>query len=280
MNISLDFPIEEKERLSSLLKQRGFSFRNIDYSFFRAEKDGISITLYQSGKLLIQGKEIDEIYRFIKDTFFTRKTEPWMGTDEAGKGDYFGPLVVAGVIMEPEKEYVLQKLGVKDSKRLSPAKIEELAGLIRNTLPYEVIILPPKVYNDIYNEKKNLNLILSEMHIQVIRNLLKRKGVKRVVVDKFSSTSGISEYFKDEIKVDEIVKGERDLACAAASILARASFEEKMREMSKKYGFFFPKGAGKEVREALLKFLERFPSRELKNVAKLHFRLTNGERNG
>ncbi len=280
MNISLDFPLKYKDRLFLWLKNRHFSFKNLEYAFFKAEKDGISLILYKSGKLLIQGKESEALYNDIRDKFFKMKESTWMGTDEAGKGDYFGPLVVAGVIVQPKDESNLLKIGIKDSKRLSPAKIEELAGLIKKNFLFKVLIIKPEEYNRIYEEKKNLNHILSDAHIKVIKSLSERYPVNRVVVDKFSKKSGIPEYFKNKIEIEEVVGGERDVACAASSILARYAFEKEMREMSAKYQFEFPKGAGKKVREALSLFLDRFSKEELGKVAKLHFKLTKEVFNG
>ncbi len=280
MNISLDFPLKYKDRLFLWLKNRHFSFKNLEYAFFKAEKDGISLILYKSGKLLIQGKESEALYNDIRDKFFKMKESTWMGTDEAGKGDYFGPLVVAGVIVQPKDESNLLKIGIKDSKRLSPAKIEELAGLIKKNFLFKVLIIKPEEYNRIYEEKKNLNHILSDAHIKVIKSLSERYPVNRVVVDKFSKKSGIPEYFKNKIEIEEVVGGERDVACAASSILARYVFEKEMREMSAKYQFEFPKGAGKKVREALSLFLDRFSKEELGKVAKLHFKLTKEVFNG
>ncbi len=274
MNISLDFSLEDKDRLFLWLGEQGFSFRNIEYAFFKAEKDGISLIFYKSGKLVIQGKGSELLYNEIRNKFFEIKKSVWMGTDEAGKGDYFGPLVVAGVIVRPKDESDLLKKGIKDSKRLSPAKIKELAGLIKKNFLFEILIIKPEEYNRMYEEKRNLNRILSDAHIKVIRSLSERYPVNRVVVDKFSKKSGIPEYFKNKIEVEEMVGGEKDVACAASSILARYTFEEEIAKMSAQYQFEFPKGAGKKVREALSLFLDRFSKGELKKVAKLHFKLT------
>ena len=273
MNISIDIPLEYKENLYKLLSGEDFSFGSTKYAFFRAEKNGVIVTFYKSGKLLIQGKESDKIYSLIKEEFVKENKRPWMGTDEAGKGDYFGPLVVAGVIIDPNKKDLF-KLGIKDSKRLSSARIAGLAELIKKEFIYEIVILEPKKYNTIYNTENNLNKILSRLHIDVINKLILQKSVNKVVVDKFSRTSGIHEYFKDKVEIDEVIKGEKDLACAAASILARDAFNKYMDKMSAKYKFEFPKGAGKKVKEALFSFLQVYPSKELNNVAKLHFKLT------
>ncbi len=274
MNISLDFSIEDKDKLFLWLKDRGFSFKDKEYAFFKAEKDGISLIFYKSGKLLIQGKRAEDLYDNIRSEFFEKRESAWMGTDEAGKGDYFGPLVVAGVVVWPDDENYLLKMGIKDSKRLSPAKIKELAGLIKKSFLYEVLIVSPEKYNILYEKRKNLNHILRDAHIEIIKKLSKKAPISRVVVDKFSKNSKISDYFREKVKIEEIVGGERDVACAASSILARYTFEREMVNMSARYRFEFPKGSGKKVRDALLLFLNRFPKEELKKVAKLHFKLT------
>ncbi len=274
MNISLELPPLEWEKLYRFLKERGFSFKNIDYAFFRAENNSISITFYKSGKLLIQGREIDEIYNLIRTRFFKSKNGIWLGTDEAGKGDYFGPLVVAGVVLKPEKEDKFLRLGIKDSKRLSSARIAYLAEEIKKLAVYNIEVISPEEYNKIYEEVGNLNKILSMFHIKVIEKLIDKTGAKIVVVDKFSKNSGISGYLNGKVKVEEIEKGERDIACAAASILARYSFVEYIEKMHDMYKFIFPKGAGKKVKDATLEFVQKYSLEELKYVAKLHFKLT------
>ena len=274
MNISLELPPLEWRELYRLLKEKDFSFRDIDYAFFRAENNGISITFYKSGKLLIQGKEIDEIYNLIKARFFESKDGVWLGTDEAGKGDYFGPLVVAGVAIEPKMEDRFLRLGIRDSKRLSPARITRLAEEIKRLAVYDIEVVHPEEYNRIYEEVGNLNKILSMFHIKVIEKLVDKTGAKVAVVDKFSKNSGIPDYLGGKIKVEEVERGERDIACAAASILARYSFVKYMEKMHNMYKFIFPKGAGEKVKDAAFEFVRKHSLKELRYVAKLHFKLT------
>ncbi|HID15398.1 MAG TPA: ribonuclease HIII, partial [Candidatus Atribacteria bacterium] len=268
---------DEKDKLYDFLKKQGFSFKNIDYAFFRATKGNLNIIFYRSGKLLIQGREkdVDLLYNSIEGIFLKKDTlNSWMGTDEAGKGDYFGPLVVAGVIIKREDEGRLLKIGVKDSKRLKSNRIKELANYIKSNFLHDIIVLEPNRYNILYDKEKNLNLLLSELHIKIIERLRRKTSIEKIVVDKFSKNSSIVETFRDKVEIEEIVGGERDLACASASILARSAFIEYMEEMSKIYDFKFPKGSGKPVKEAVRLFLEKYPASKLKNVAKLHFKIT------
>ena len=176
--------------------------------------------------------------------------------------------------IEPRMEDRFLRLGIKDSKRLSSARITRLAEEIKKLAVYYIEVLSPEEYNRIYEKVGNLNKILSMFHIKVIEKLVDKTGAKVAVVDKFSRNSGIPDYLDGKIKVEEIEKGERDIACAAASILARYSFVEYMEKMHDMYKFIFPKGAGKRVKDAALEFVQKYSLKELRYVAKLHFNLT------
>ena len=77
----------------------------------------------------------------------------WAGSDESGKGDFFGPLVVSAVVVDDNTAVKLSAAGVKDCKLLSDKKILELEDTIKSTVvDFSVLELKPKVYNLRYNQ--------------------------------------------------------------------------------------------------------------------------------
>jgi ribonuclease HIII len=123
---------------------------------------------------------------------------PHIGTDESGKGDYFGPLVIAGVLMDSATEAALKKLGVKDSKSLTDKRCKELAAKIRHILPgkYEEVEILPERYNQLYEqfkaEGKNLNHLLAWGHARAIESLLLKGTCSHAVADQFGDENYIS----------------------------------------------------------------------------------------
>ncbi|CUT04151.1 ribonuclease HIII [Candidatus Chrysopegis kryptomonas] len=208
--------------------------------------------------------------------------ENYIGVDESGKGDFFGPLVIAGVVSNENLNKELEKFGVKDSKKLSDKRVFELSEKIKEVCIVNVVVIKPKRYNEL-TEKLNLNKLLAWGHARVIENLLKE--IEKV---GFKCSSAISDQFGDEnyllnslmqmgkkINLIQTPKAdETDIAVASASILARAEFLKQLKILSEKYGMNFPKGAGQNVINFANEFVKKFGKDELKNVAKLHFKTT------
>lgn len=203
-----------------------------------------------------------------------------IGTDEVGKGDYFGPLVIGGVLITEDKEEKVSKLGIKDSKTLSETTISNLAIKIRGILDkteYEVIWISPIKYNILYNKLGNLNKILGWGHARVIENLLDNgKDCRTAIADQFGDQSYIERALMRKgrrIKLIQVPHAERDLAVAAASVLAREKFNQKFQEMCDSYGIGFPKGASHVV-EFGKQLVREYGTNTLRNVAKVHFSTT------
>lgn len=202
-----------------------------------------------------------------------------IGSDEAGKGDFFGPLVVAGVLVTQETEPLLLKAGVKDSKLVrSEQGIRRLSKAIRDVVKkdgYDIVMIGPARYNELYEKLGNMNSILGWAHARVIENLLKRHGeCNLAVADQFGDEEHIRRALMakgKEITLIQIPKGERDLAVAAASILARDRFLYALNRLHEEFDIELPRGSGKETREAGEHFAKRYGKDALKNVAKLHF---------
>lgn len=203
----------------------------------------------------------------------------WIGTDESGKGDYFGPLVVAGVVVNSECSSELLENGITDGKNISNTRIRKLANWMWNKYERHIEVeqrMPDEYnneYDDLENRGENSSRILANMHINVIQTLSKRFGVKYALVDKFPYNNMTSLLTQKDIKIKQITKGERDVAVAAASIIARDRFLTGMETLSKKYELQLPRGAY-QVIDAGKEFVKLNGVNSLRNVAKLHFRTT------
>lgn len=201
----------------------------------------------------------------------------WIGTDESGKGDYFGPLVIAGLHMNKERLEQLRHLNIRDSKKISEKKIFELDFKIRTLSPYSVVVIGPEKYNILYQKMKNLNRILAWGHARVIENILLRLDCDKVVSDQFGDEKFIKNALMEKgkkVTLKQMPQGERDFAVAGASILARAEFLRRLAHLSKESGIELPKGSSFLADEVGKKILEKWGKENLVRFAKLHFKNT------
>jgi ribonuclease HIII len=201
----------------------------------------------------------------------------WIGTDEAGKGDYFGPLVVAGVYVTEATAVLLRQIGVRDSKKLSDKRIAAMSVEIRQTCPVNVVAIGPERYNDMYAKIRNLNRLLAWAHARVIENLLEKIECGRVVSDQFGDERVLQRALMEKGKRVELVqrhRAEDDVAVAAASIIARGEFVHRLEQLSQSYGVDLHKGAGPPVLTSGRRFVAQHGREALGKVAKLHFKTT------
>ena len=208
---------------------------------------------------------------------------PSIGTDESGKGDFFGPLVCAGVYVDAGSAEVLQDMGVRDSKRLSDRRCRELAEGIQTTCreQYSVVEISPARYNDLYEqfrrEGKNLNTLLAWAHARVLENLLSRVDCPRAITDQFADPRFVHSKLQERGKKIDLIqmpRAEVHIAVAAASVLARARFLERLEGLSGQFGMTLPKGASHTVILAGQALVKQFGAGALRQVAKLHFKTT------
>ncbi len=202
----------------------------------------------------------------------------WIGTDESGKGDYFGPLVVAGVYVDGSLIPKLKELKVRDSKKISDGVIRELDFKIRSMCRYSVVVIGPEKYNLLYSRMKNLNRMLAWGHARVIENILLQVDSPRALSDQF----GDEQYIRNalmklgkKIRLEQRPGAESDLAVAAASILARAEFVSRLERLSQDCGLALPKGASPLTEEAARKLVEKLGKENLEKYVKVHFKNTN-----
>ena len=273
-----------QSELRKQLEKDGFVLKDVDHAFWQARKERNFITFYRSGKVVIQGKNVqeyvDKYLTFLKSNQSIHGLESitdlqnWIGTDESGKGDVFGPLVVAALYIDKKSEHKLWLLEAKDSKKMSTQKIIETAKLVKKIFIHTVVSLPPKKYNKLYQQFGNLNKLLAFAHAQAIQNLIEKTSCSVVISDKFGDEAILQDALGNtkDFKLIQKVRAEDNLAVAGASILARAKFVESLDQLSQKYEMDFPPGASKKVGIALQRFLHKYGKDELKNVAKTHFK--------
>ncbi|MFL5901781.1 MAG: ribonuclease HIII [Solirubrobacterales bacterium] len=211
---------------------------------------------------------------------------PWAGTDESGKGDYFGPLVSAAVLVDAEIAAQLEALGVQDSKKLTDRRVNDLAPKLRRLLAgrFHLTSISPPTYNKLHTEmraeKKNLNTLLAWGHARSIEDLLgKGRRPDYVIIDKFADASYIERKLladtrESGIRIIQVTKAEADLAVAAASILAREAFLAWLARKSAELGFTLPKGASPQVIETGRRIIAELGESALGDYAKLSFKTT------
>lgn len=201
-----------------------------------------------------------------------------IGTDESGKGDFFGPLVIAGVLVDEKNAELFKNLGIKDSKKLSDKKMLSLSNEIKKNAPHSIIMISNSKYNELYSNIGNLNRLLAWGHARAIENILNNTTCEYALSDKFGDESLIkSALMKNgrSIRLEQMCKAESDIAVAAASVLARAAFVQKMQSMETTYGIKFQKGCSNLVKDVAFEFINKYGKEKLKDVCKTHFKTYN-----
>jgi len=244
----------------------------------------------KGNKVVLQGNKELQSYQKVYTLIFGERlfsndktilTEPaiYIGTDESGKGDYFGPLVIAAVFTNPTISKKLKEIGVRDSKELTDESISIIATKIKKLegCVFDVIVISPEKYNILYDKMGNLNKLLGWAHAKAIENVLNVKIAPEAISDKFGNEkyihSSLQEKGKD-LKLHQVTKAEKFTAVAAASILARDSFIKWFYRVKKQMNIQLPKGASQKVEEKA-KYIKRELGNEvLEKLVKLHFKTT------
>lgn len=201
-----------------------------------------------------------------------------IGIDESGKGDYFGPLVIAAVFVDATTQGELRLMEVRDSKKISDGRVLEMAPDIKTICPHSVIAIGPQKYNELYVKIKNLNRLLAWGHAKALETLLEQGiSCERAISDQFGNERLILNALQEKgrkIALEQRPKAESDLAVAAASILARAEFLIRLKRLSSEVGTTLPKGASPAVELAAKMVIKKHGQDRLGSVAKLHFKTT------
>jgi ribonuclease HIII len=280
-------------KLRTLLEERGYAFEPKPYCLFAATKNKVNVLVYEKGpKVVVQGKETEDFVTNLlepeilgaaelgyEEVHFPEMFQPHIGVDESGKGDFFGPLVIAGVYVDGDIARALRAIGAVDSKRIgTDDRIEKMAAEIRKIpgLVSEVIQIGPDRYNELYAKFGNLNRLLAWGHAKVIENLLERvPGCPRAISDQFANPAVLKRALQERGKGIELIqrtKAESDPAVAAASILAREKFVLWLRRTGEALQIALPKGVSPLVKENARLLVARDGPGSLRQVAKLHFK--------
>ena len=268
------------------LDSQGFTLTQPPYTFFQAKKKGVSCTLYQSGKLTVQGKDKEEFINYYLEpeilktfTYSYPKVNidltPRIGVDEAGKGDVFGPLCICSIYADKKGIETLIDWGIRDSKKMGDPAILEYAKKLRAHYPYTLIALFPSKYNELYEKFNNLNRLLAWGHATAICELVQKTGCHEVIIDQFAKEEVVEAAIRQKkciVNLTQRFKGEEDVVVAASSIIARAAFVEGIEKLGNEYNIILPKGASKAVVEVGKTFVGRYGKDSLNKVSKLHFK--------
>jgi len=286
---------EQQAAVKKLLQSPKYVPASVPHTQIAVSLPDCRINLYQSGKLLVQGKAAQEWITFTlepevlkeailgyEDFLDPEAFQPHMGIDESGKGDFFGPLVIASAYVDENLVDKLREMGVRDSKKISSDNVAlNMARDIRKLLGDRcaMVTIGPRSYNRMYAKIRNVNKMLAWGHARAIENLLEKvPECPRALSDKFGPTHQIERALFEKgkkIKLDQRTKAESDPAVAAASILARAGFVYALRKMSKEYGVEIPKGASDKVRREAEKLVADKGPGILLETAKCHFQTTD-----
>jgi ribonuclease HIII len=283
--------------LEALLRTQNFKFREVPYARFAAEKDKTNLVFYESGKLVVQGKGTREFIEFVLEPEILKEARlgyeavlnpellmPRLGVDESGKGDFFGPLCVAGVYVNEAVVNAWKDSGIRDSKNISSdRKIKELAELIRKTPGCVTTVVPigNEAYNRLYQKMRSVNTLLAWGHARVIENLMGQRHRMnptpvRAISDQFASNKEtVAKALMPLGRGIELVqkhRAEEDLAVAAASILARQEFVTRLAGLGREFEMELPRGASAAVDAAAKEFIARYGAEGLPKAAKMHFR--------
>lgn len=248
------------------------------YALYCIQYDDCSITIYNSRKVVFQGKNA-AIYAA---SFFPEKSVvlPQAGSDEVGTGDYFGPVCVCGCYLDDDSYRQIEHLNIIDSKQLTDPQIIEIAKQLVRHVPYSLLILNNAKYNQLQSEN-NLNQIKAKMHNKCYLNL-RNKGIilpDLLVIDDFCGEEKFYQYLQGEAEIIrnfsfETKAENKYVSVACGALIARYAFLESLQAMNRQYGCQFPKGAGPAVDEFAAYFVRKHGWQELRNVAKMNFKNT------
>lgn len=307
--ISKKISTDRKEELHDILTELGFEFRQLAHAHWQARGDGAVVSFYKSGKLVIQGKRatgIAETLQIIKDHHgdtaqpssaerkpsqssaqgpyadaIAKQPSPrpsrWIGIDEAGKGDYFGPLVTSAALVTSEQLGWLYELGIGDSKRIPDGRILKLDHLLRKPIPHDTVMLMPETYNRLYGKMNNLNRLLAWAHATAAADVLEKEPAELIISDQFSKSSLVQDALEQKdvtTRFTQRTRAEDDPAVAVASIFARAAFLRGIRSLSRQASVKLPLGANSPVIGAGKKLVAKHGEDALEEYAKTHFKTT------
>ena len=286
---------EQQEALKILLKMGNYRPKQVPHTVIAVEAQDCVVNLYKSGKCLVQGKGAADWVTFVleplvlgearlgyEDVLNPEANAPHMGVDESGKGDFFGPMVVAAAYVDEALAKDLRAMNVRDSKTITSDKAAlDLAKKIRERLGdrFALVAIGPAAYNRLYATMNSVNRILAWGHARAIENLLEKvPDCPRALSDQFGPEQQIQRALQQKgrrIKLEQRHKAESDVAVAAASILARAGFLMALAKLGEQYAVKLPKGASEQVKATAGELVKKHGGAALLETAKCHFKTTD-----
>lgn len=275
------------------------------YALFQADDGDTVVTLYQSGKVVFQGRDADLAADFWIETekinygkaVVTSSDDKKekkelerkiplrinsIGSDEVGTGDFFGPIVVTAAYVTKDDVDFLLELGVKDSKKMKDNEIRKVVPQIIKRIPYHTFVLSNKQYNELYNSEMNMNKMKAILHNKVLSAFADKNkyNYDYIVVDQFENPKSYYNHLSEaKFKVYNITfltKAEDQcLSVACASLISRYIFLEEMNKISQSVGMELPKGAGDIVDSVGKEIVKKFGFNKLKEIAKMNFKNTD-----
>ena len=281
--------------LVDILKGGNYRPVAVEHAKIAVEAADCRVSLYKTGKCLIQGKGSADFVLFVLEPLVLKSArigyddivdreafQPHMGIDESGKGDFFGPIVIVGVYVDASLVDRMLEMDVKESKKISSdRKVLEMGRDLRRLLGkrYSIVKIGPRAYNRLYAKMRNVNMILAWGHARAVENLLDiLPDCPRAVSDQFGSKEQVERALMEKGRQIHLVqkhRAESDPAVAAASVIARESFVRSLMRMEDKYGISFPKGASAAVRQRGTELARKHAPAILLETAKCHFKTTD-----
>ena len=293
---TLKLDAAQAAKLTAILEKGNYVRTNVPYTTIAVKGEDVNVNLYTSGKVVVQGEGTEEFVQFVlepqvtgearlgyEDVLDPKASAPHIGVDESGKGDYFGPLVIAAAYTDENLTVRMREIGAKDCKVLSDKQVFAIGARLRSLLGpnrYTIVSIGPEKYNQIYEKNRNGNRILAWGHARTIENLLERiPSCPRAVADQFGNERLIQGALMEkgrQIVLEQHHKAESDIAVAAASIIAREHFLRALEALGKEFGVTLPKGAAHSTTIPAAKAIVATHGADaLRRVAKINFRTTD-----
>lgn len=301
-NVVLQFPPKHLQKIKDYYAK--YITKVPPNSLFLAKKNATTITAYKSGKVMFQGDQAETEAKHWSELAFHTKAasaktvndhnyappsaifqQAHIGTDEAGTGDYFGPVTVSAAYVPQDQIQVLKTMGITDSKTITDQNIARLAKeIVQLKIPYTLLTLPNRKYNQLQKKGWNQGKIKAMLHQHAIDKLLGKIGdadSQGILIDQFCQPASFLKHIRQEgLKLAEktyfMTKAEsHSTSVAVASILARARFVKEMDRLSKQYGITIPKGASSRVDETAAYLIKKQGIESLNDIAKMHFANTD-----
>ncbi|HDA2076996.1 TPA: ribonuclease HIII, partial [Staphylococcus aureus] len=295
------FKLSDKD-ITTLMSRITFDTENLPQGMkARAKYQNTTVNIYQSGKVMFQGNHAEAVSEELlpqHSQLNTNKTKKknmansfleqtlmydqfnCIGSDEAGSGDYFGPLTVCAAFVTKEHVPILKTLGVDDSKKLTDTKIVELAEQLVTFIPHSLLTLHNEKYNIQQAKGWTQVKMKAVLHNEAIKNVLEKidsSQLDYIVIDQFAKREVYSHYALSDIPLPKKTKFEtkgesKSLAIAVASIISRYAFVTNMDQISKNINMTIPKGGGAKVDVIAAKIIKKYGLSHLDTISKKHFK--------